>query len=1108
MPGWISAAFAAKALAVVAIALLSYSSIEQRAASTALATRTLQAMQQLELVAFLVTDAETGQRGYLLTGEERYLEPYRTARTQILTELVNLRRLYAGDPTQARRDELLEKLVGEKMAELDQTIDLMRSAKKEEALAAVRTDRGKGTMDAIRGLVRQMETDERAALDSSRNGVSVVTLREVPLVGAALLLFLLAASAYASARAFRDREIQSWIRAGQGFLGARLQGIQRVDDLGDRVVSFLAEYLDAAVGAVLVAEADGRFTRCGAYGLKMEDDANHSGRTGHGLVGQAAREKRILHLSELPADYLPVNSSLGAGKPRHVLLVPAAVDGKTNVVVELGFLRDVGAPEKELLGRTAESLALAFRAASDRAREASLLEETQRQAEELQAQQEELRTANDVLEEQARRLKSSQGELEETNAQLEEQAQALESQKEAILAAQRLLQQKTADLERASRYKSEFLANMSHELRTPLNSSLLLAKLLADNREGNLTDEQIRFAESISAAGNDLLTLINDILDLAKIEAGKVDLSVGPLTVAHLLQELKLRFEPLAAERKLELRFKRDPGCPETIHSDSQRLRQILTNLLSNALKFTEKGSVEVRTAAIDAQRIAFVVEDTGIGIPDDQHEVIFEAFRQADGRSMRKYGGTGLGLSISRELVSLLGGEIRLESVAGRGSTFTVVLPIRTEPIAVRQDEERPSPQLPSASAASDAVPFVADDRVTITDPGRVVLIVEDDPIFAEILRDLGRELAFQCIVARNAAEGLALARQHRPVAVLLDMGLPDQSGLTVLELLKRDPSTRHVPIHVVSVHDYERIARELGAVGYALKPVKREQLVAAFGLLEERLSRKVKGVLVVEDDARQREAIAHLLAAGDVNVVTVATAEEGLAKLRTVTFDCCVLDLLLPDVSGFELLERMSADGTCSFPPVIVYTARPLSREEEQKLRRLSSSIIVKGARSPERLLEEVTLFLHQVESELPPERQQMLRVARHRERIFEGRRVLLVEDDVRNVFALTRVLEPKGLAVEIARNGKEALARIAEAPHVDLVLMDIMMPEMDGLSATRAIRAQQRWASLPIIALTAKAMPDDRQACLEAGADDYIAKPIDVEKLLSLLRVWMPR
>jgi CheY-like chemotaxis protein/signal transduction histidine kinase len=904
-------------------------------------------------------------------------------------------------------------------------------------------------------------------------------------------------------------QTQDWIKAGQIGLSQRMVGEPQLSTLGKSILAFLGEYVDARVGAMYVANDGGALAQCAGYAAGRDLDAERRiFSPGEGLVGQAAVDKRIMFVDDVPERYLDVRSGLGAAPPRSLILVPTVAGGTVNGVVELGFFSRPDTAVRELLGSVAATIGFATRSSLYRSRQAELLEESQRQAEELQVQQEELKSANEELEEQTERLKTSQEELEETNAQLEEQTQTLESQKEAILTTQRLLQQKAVDVDRASRYKSEFLANMSHELRTPLNSSLILAKLLMDNKDGNLNEEQVRYAHSIYAAGNDLLTLINDILDLSKIEAGKVDLSVEPVAVARLIDNLRRRFEPVAAEKTLALRFTVDPGCPATIESDPHRLQQILTNLLSNALKFTEAGHVELRAAAMNGQRIAFTVEDTGIGIPAEQHDVIFEAFRQADGTTVRKHGGTGLGLSICRELVALLGGEIHLHSAAGKGSRFTVVLPLRTLPIAELPRDERKAKPVAARENPIAPTPMVLDDRDNIADPRRVVLIVEDDPAFADILRDLGRELGFHCVIARDGGEGLALARQYRPVAVLLDMGLPDQSGLTVLELLKRDPSTRHVPIHVVSVHDYEKVARELGAVGYVLKPVKREQLVGAFRLLEDRLSRRVKHVLVIEDDAVQRQAIVDLLKVDDVEVVATATAEDGLQQLRTRTFDCCVLDLYLPDIDGFEVLERMSIDDTSSFPPVIVYTARALTRDDEQRLRRTSSSVIVKGAQSPERLLEEVTLFLHQVEAELPPERQRMLRLARDRESIFEGRRVLLVEDDVRNIFALSRVLEPKGVAVEIARNGREALARFADSPSLDLVLMDIMMPEMDGLTAMREIRKEERWRSLPIIALTAKAMPDDRQACLEAGANDYIAKPVDVERLLSLLRVWMPR
>jgi CheY-like chemotaxis protein len=582
------------------------------------------------------------------------------------------------------------------------------------------------------------------------------------------------------------------------------------------------------------------------------------------------------------------------------------------------------------------------------------------------------------------------------------------------------------------------------------------------------------------------------------------------------MESLVKTFQPIAEQNRVAFSWVIEPGVPEQIETDPQRLGQILKNLLSNAFKFTERGEVALRVFSPQSGSVAFAVSDTGVGIAPHQQEVIFEAFRQADGSIHRKFGGTGLGLSISRDLAALLGGAITVQSELGTGSVFTLTLPMVFSPRTPDQETIANSKPEPAASHAQPqaAQPAVTeDDRNAIAPGGRVILLVEDDPGFAMILRDLVREMGFQCIATASANDGLAAAGQYQPSAILLDVNLPDHSGLGVLDGLKRDPRTRHIPVHMVSISDYKREALELGAIGYALKPAKREELIEALRRLEAKFSQSVRHVLIVEDDARQRESIRQLLSNEDVQITAVASAGEALAQLKTTTFDCMVVDLNLPDLSGYGLLEKMSEQDDVAFPPVIIYTGRVLDREEEQRLRRHSKSIIIKDARSPERLLDEVTLFLHQVEAKLPPAQQQMLKTARHRESMLEGRRVLVVEDDVRNVFALSSVLEPKGIAVSIARNGREALdvlTRSSQEPatRIDLVLMDIMMPEMDGLTAMREIRRRGEWRNLPIIALTAKAMADDHDKCLAAGANDYIAKPLDVEKLLSLVRVWMPK
>jgi signal transduction histidine kinase/CheY-like chemotaxis protein len=786
--------------------------------------------------------------------------------------------------------------------------------------------------------------------------------------------------------------------------------------------------------------------------------------------------------------------------------------------------------------RASEALGIAVRASKDRTRLEALLEETQRQAEELQTQQEELRVSNEELEVQERALKESQvqmeaqqTELEQTNSNLEEQTHLLEHQKDELAKAQAVLTERAEELERANRYKTEFLANMSHELRTPLNSTLILAKLLADNPTGNLTEEQVRFAQTISGAGNDLLVLINDILDLSKIEAGKVEVNPEAIPIAPTVQMLVETMTPLAQQKGLALDASVEAGTPERIETDGQRLGQILKNLVSNALKFTPQGEVSLKVFASEPGFVSFAVRDTGIGIAKHQQELIFEAFRQADGSTHRKYGGTGLGLSISRDLAHLLGGDLTVQSEPGAGSVFTLTLPLsysQRNPNALarlvppRSDE---APALPrreeqvfkANGAAAPAVRSIEmdDDRERVIPDSRVVLVIEDDPRFAAILRDLAREMNFLCVVTHTANDGLAAAERYHPRAILLDVNLPDHSGLGVLDQLKHNTQTRHIPVHILSVADHAQEALERGALGYDLKPVKRTQVVEALQRLEAKFSQSMRHVLVVEDDARQRESIRQLLHSENVRITTVETGAQALAQLKETTFDCMIMDLSLPDLSGYELLTRMSEQDEVSFPPVIVYTGRSLTAAEEQQLRRFSKSIIIKDARSPERLLDEVTLFLHQVESALPAQMQQMLKMARDRDGTLEGRRILVVEDDVRNVFALTSVLEPKGAKVVLARNGREALEALDRSrgesdTEIDLVLMDMMMPEMDGLTAMREIRKQPVWKKLPIIALTAKAMRDDQEKCLAAGANDYIPKPLDVEKLLSLVRVWMPK
>ncbi|QLG93346.1 response regulator [Pseudomonas yamanorum] len=1099
----------------------------------------------------LTVDLETGMRGFLITGDEHFLDPYEVAKPRIISDLRGLQALVADNPQQVDRLKRLESLQVEWNNYAQSMIDLQRE--NGDYRSAVKAGRGKRLTDEIR-----KEYDEAIAMeqqfrinrneDVTRSTVLSVTLYLVFVLGLSGFLayagrknLLIFSGSYSANLASQIKiakrlEQQAWLRNGQTELAEQVLGQLTLNLLGRNILQFFAQYMGSVVAALYVREEHGGLKRVAAYGFSREQEQQEQSiYNDEGIVGQAAQQQRLIRLDDVPVEYFKVSSGLGDGAPRSVLVVPTSDDDRVNGVIELGFLRSLDERDVELMELIAGNIGTSIEAARYRQRLQEVLAETQQLNEELQVQQEELKTANEELEEQSRILKESQAhletqqaELEQTNEQLAEQTQILADQRDAmdrknveLNRVQVELEDRADELQRSSKYKSEFLANMSHELRTPLNSSLILAKLLSENSEENLNAEQVKFAESIYSAGNDLLNLINDILDIAKVEAGKLEMRPENTSVARLADGLRGMFEPLAADRKLGFQVEVQEGAPLMLFTDRQRLEQILKNLLSNAVKFTEKGQVSLSVSRQPGEGIAFTVRDSGIGIAQDQQESIFEAFRQADGTTNRRYGGTGLGLSISRDLATLLGGYISVTSEPGQGSIFTLVLPEQY----VERDEDAPAIEhartmvvtpapavpikvSPLPLADETLIPRFADDREKAPFATRCILVVEDEPNFARILFDLAHELGYQCLVAHGADEGYSLAEQYLPDAILLDMRLPDHSGLTVLQRLKEHAETRHIPVHVISVEDRVEAAMHMGAIGYAVKPTTREELKDVFARLEAKLTQKVKRILLVEDDDLQRDSIARLIGDDDIEITAVGFAQEALDLLRSTVYDCMIIDLKLPDMLGNELLKRMATEDICSFPPVIIYTGRNLTRDEEAELRKYSRSIIIKGARSPERLLDEVTLFLHKVESGLSQERQKMLKTARSRDKVFEGRKVLLVDDDVRNIFALTSALEHKGAIVVIGRNGREAIEKLNEVDDIDLVLMDVMMPEMDGYEATALIRQNPRWRKLPIIAVTAKAMKDDQERCLAAGSNDYLAKPIDLDRLFSLIRVWLPK
>ena len=1119
------------------------------------------AISNANQVAKLGADMEASMYGYLVTGEEPLLRPFEIGKPRIAAETASLSELVLNNQPQVARLRRIAALQTQWNEFAQNIVDLRR--KDLDYQAPVRSAGGKSLTDEIRQeLTEFIRLEERLlqernaqARSNTAWGMAAYLLFSLGLSG--LLAFLGRRELQSLSDSYRDAEHkqaatallleqQLWLRTGQRQLAENTLGQHALASLGRNVLEFLARYLDVAVAALYVRQEGGHLQRIAAYGHTQEDRENIGAEpapdTAQGLVGQAALENRVLQLSDLPASYLKVSSGLGQGPARHVLVIPVHNDGLVNGVVELGFLRALAPRDLEFVTMIASNIGNSIHAALYRRRLEDVLTGSQELNEELQVQQEELRTTNEELEEQSRvrkeyqvSLENQQAELEQTNEQLSEVALSLDHKNAALNQAQTLLEERATELSRASRYKSEFLANMSHELRTPLNSSLILAKLLADNSKGHLSAEEVRFAQSIYASGNDLLSLINDILDISKVEAGKLDLSPEDVVLGSLVDSLKSTFEPLARQKNLAFNIRIEPGTPVTLRTDRQRVEQILKNLLSNAIKFTDTGEVSLQVFLQPQGIMAFTVRDSGIGIRADQQQLIFDAFHQADGTTSRRYGGTGLGLSISRDLTRLLGGSITVQSSENVGSTFTLTLPCEWHPAPSVQPHANQGPgesgQLrgapppmpltslspPSVMKAPGFLPVplplpvpaatFADDR-GLTGGTRLVLVIEDDVIFARILYDLARELNYNCLVAHGAEDGFALALKFLPQAIVLDMGLPDLPGLSVLKRLKENPKTRHIPVHIVSGDDDREEALQMGAIGYALKPTTREQLEEVFNTLGNRLAQKIQRVLVVEGDALQRASVAQLIGNADIEIDAVETGGQALALLQNTVFDCMIMDLKFSDMPGHELLQRMSNEEISSFPPVIVYTGRDMTPQEETELLKYSRAIILKGARAPERLLDEVTLFLHKVESELSADRQIMLKTLRSRDAVFEARKVLIVDDDARNIFALSSALEKKGIQVEIGRNGFEAISKLDEVHDIDLVLMDVMMPGMDGLEATRRIRRDPRFQKLPIIVVTAKAMKDDQEQCLKAGTSDYLAKPIDLDRLFSLLRVWMPK
>ncbi|MEP7185495.1 MAG: response regulator [Rhodanobacter sp.] len=1144
--------------------------------------------------------AQTGQvsvRDYMLSQDSQELIVYRRGRQALLQGLAEVRQLTSDNPLQQSRLDRLDTMVDRWNREVasmvfeplgqihnDGTLQALTELKRiPAAYWAQRTV----SVEDITAATTQMAATERGLLEvRNRELQHVLTTARVldavfAAIGLLVGLWVMSMSALLVTRPLR-RMTDLMARLAAHDHSIEVRGVERRDEIGEiaralqvfkqmaietydqtqlksqittisqslqqaethrdfagRLTGELMPLVDAGVGLFYGYDPTSqRLDLLGSYGLRLMRHGSERYVPGEGLVGQCALTRQAIELSDVPDNYLQIESGTGEALPRHITILPLLLRDQLLGVLELAGFAQLTPLQRQLLAELLPAVALRLENLNRAIDTQDLLAQTREQADELRLsgvtmrqQKDALHAANDTLqtkaqelEQQSQRLLSSEEELrvqaeelQASNEELRQKSDILHEQKRTLQVLQQETHEKAEELARASQYKSEFLANMSHELRTPLNSLLILSRNLAENREGNLDGEQIESARIIHDAGSSLLRLINDILDLSKVEAGKMELSLHDYPLQDLARSLHRTFDHVAKEKNLEFSVEMAADLPVAIHTDPGKLEQIVNNLLGNAFKFTASGSVHVRIGRPNADlavppeisalpSLAISVRDTGIGIAADKLQGVFNAFEQADSSTSRQYGGSGLGLSISRRMAELLGGDIVLRSEVGQGSEFILTLTENSVAGAAEPGAEATSAATTIMRSAHSPVQLpgdLRDDREQLAPGDTAVLIIEDDLVFIRILAEMVRKKGQRILIAANGEDGLELARRYRPLGILLDVMLPGMDGWTVIERLKADASTRHIPVHFLSATDEGERGRDLGAVGFLTKPVSREAINEAFERLLHFAAGRTRHLLIVDDDADARSAVRTLLRQDDVVIDEAGSAEEALQKIGETGYDCIVLDLGLPGMSGMELLEQLAGSG--SIPPVVVYSGRDLSREENLKIRQYTDSIVIKGARSPDRLLDEVSLFLHSIRHGATQEHEQ---VEQANPQELQGRKLLLVDDDMRNLFALSKVLRDWGIQVSLAQDGHKALSMLADDPAVELVLMDIMMPGMDGYETMRAIRAQPAFAQLPIIALTAKAMRGDRELCLEAGASDYLSKPIDIDKLASLIRVWLRR
>jgi signal transduction histidine kinase/DNA-binding response OmpR family regulator/CHASE3 domain sensor protein/HAMP domain-containing protein len=1182
--------FGASLLILTLSSVASFISIRNLLESATLVNHTNEVIRELDEIGTAMIDAETGQRGFLLSGEEVFLQPYENSKTRVMDAFEVVRGKTKDNAEQQASLSTLRKLIDDRFGYLESSIQTKRN---QAPLDMQMLARGRKIMDQVRSVIKAMEQREKELLAVRTENMNQFANLTPPLIiAAAMIALLITVSFYVRVRndfeeranlqlalEEKDREISAridiikgiadqvaqgsyevrvndkesdslgsvagslnrmaqsldysfgmlsdkeWTQTGLAGLNDAMLGEKPIEALASDVINFLATYTNSHASVVYELDQD---DLCAIAGYAFVPQGPRKKlRRGDGLVGQAAVAGKVLELKDIQAESITISFASGEAKPRHVIAIPVFDGYVLKGVIELASLAAYAVRDIDFLKSAAPNIGIALTMAQNRKRLQDLLEETQSQSEELRSQHSELENLNSELEVQAEKLQASeeelkvqQEELKQANQELEERSRLLEERNHTITERNIDIQTKADELAQSTRYKSEFLANMSHELRTPLNSILLLSRLMSENQEKNLTEDQIEYAKVIQSSGHGLLSLIDEILDLSKIEAGKMQLEYQSVSLMAMVSNMRGLFEPVAAEKGIALNMTVAPECPERIETDQMRLEQILRNLFSNAIKFTAKGHVSLHISPYDRDPnfIQFRVRDTGIGIPLEKQRLVFEAFQQADGSTRRKYGGTGLGLSISRELAKLLGGDIMLSSQPDEGSEFTIAVPIRKEDrlnpvfseVVVRKPQAVDTPEVrrPISKYISDVIPEnIPDDRKHVERGDKVILIVEDDVNFAKSLLEYTRKRGYKGIVAVRGDEGIELARQYMPMGILLDIQLPVVSGWDVMAELKDDPHTRSIPVHIMSSYEVKNESLMKGAVDFINKPFAFEKVEDVFSKIEHVLTHHPKKVLIVEENPKHAKALAYFLETFDVSIEINNAVDAAIQSLKSESINCVILDMGIPDQKGYDTLEEVRKTPGLENIPIIIFTGKSLSQAEEMRIKQYADSIVVKTAHSYKRVLDEVSLFLHLMEkNEDETQVSKKYNKLGALDEVLKNKSVLIADDDMRNIFSLTKALEKYQMKVIAAVDGKDALQKLRANPDVDIVLMDMMMPEMDGYETTAAIRKDPKFRDLPVIAVTAKAMMGDKAKCINAGASDYITKPVDIDQMFSLLRVWL--